>query len=303
MSNVPLPFTVESDLELGRRIAPYLVERGGDVVIRQGEVPESLEGEGAEGGAYQIRKNRVLIKVPEGPRYLIEDGRSIRYAYTAGNSDKEVALFLLGSAWGALCYQRGLIPLHASAIAIDGQVHAFTGYSGAGKSTLAAALAARGREFFTDDVLILDPAQLDPEPLCFTGQKDLKLWQDAIKLTGAERGAPVRSAEDFEKYYATPRHQSSAVSGRLANLFILAEEKNRQGPEIEAVTGAHTVTKLVSSVYRPAFADAILGRRALYEGLKKLVGRVRLHRFRRRFDADHFASGVDFLDDWIDAHG
>ena len=303
MSGIALPFSVETDLPLGRRIAPYLVDRDGDVVIRQGDVPEYLEGDGIDGATYQIRGDRMLIQVPGGPRYLIEGGRDIRYAYTEGNGDKEVALFLLGSVWGALCYQRGLIPLHASAIAIDGRVHAFTGHSGAGKSTLVAALAARGRPFFTDDVLILDPAQLTPEPLCFTGQKDLKLWQDAITMTGAERGAPVRSVENFAKFYASPDNESNAVVGRFANLVFLADNRNGTEPEIETLTGARTVTRLVTSVYRPAFAEAILGRRALYEGLTKLVGKVQLHRFRRRFDAKAFDAGVDFLDEWIGTHG
>lgn len=302
MNNFALPFSVESDLELGRRIAPYMVDSGGDVVIRQGEVPYSLEGEGPDGAAYQIRDRRMLIKVPDGPRYLIEDGSRITYAYTEGNGDKEVALFLLGSVWGGLCYQRGLIPLHASAIAIDGAVHAFTGHSGAGKSTLAAALAARGRQFFTDDVLILDPARLDPEPLCFTGQKDLKLWQDAITMTGAERGAPVRSVENFEKFYAIPQNESDAVVGRFANLILLFDQTNNAGPEIDQIAGGRAVTKLVSSVYRPAYANAILGRKALYEGLTKLVGRVRIYRFRRRFDPQDFDEGVAFIDKWIDEH-
>jgi hypothetical protein len=301
--NPQLPFTVRADLDLGRRIGPYLVDRDADVEIRRGNVPQQLEGDGADGASYQIRGGRMLLRVPNGLRYLIEEGRRILYAGDAGADDPDLALFLLGSAWGALCYQRGLIPLHASAVAVDGAVHAFTGPSGAGKSTLAAALAARGRALFTDDVLILDPARLDPEPLCFTGQKELKLWQDAIDLTGAERGQPVRSAEGFEKYFARPLNETAAVSGRLANLVILGEDKVREGPNIEPLSGGRAVTQLVASVYRPQFAQAIIGRRTLYEALARLVGRVRVHRFRRRFHADDFAGGVAFLDAWIEAHG
>ena len=189
------------------------------------------------------------------------------------------------------------------AVAIGDAVHAFTGPSGAGKSTLAAALAARGRTFFTDDVLILDPERLDPVPLCFTGQKDLKLWQDAIDLTGAERGAPVRGVHGFEKYFALPRNETEKVAGRLANLVILAEERVRHGPGIEPISGGRAVTQLVSSVYRPRFALAIMGRRALYEGLTKLVGHVRVHSFRRRVDTREFEAGITFIDDWIGANG
>ena len=298
-----LPFSVRADLDLGRRIAPYLVARDPDVEIRRGEVPESLEGEGSDGGSYQIRDRRMLLKLPNGLRYLVEDGRRILYAGGKGGDDPDLALFLLGSAWGALCYQRGLIPLHASAVAVGDAVHAFAGPSGVGKSTLAAALAARGRAFFTDDVLILDPKRLDPEPLCFTGQKDLKLWRDAIDLSGAERGAPVRGVDGFDKYFARPQNETHAVAGRLANLILLAEDKGREGPHVEPLAGGRAVTQLVASVYRPQFAQAIIGRRALYEALTKLVGRVQVRRFRRRFHAGDFAAGVAFLDEWIGAHG
>ena len=302
MNDLALPFTVESDLDLGQRVLPYLVERGGDVVIRRGDVPETLDGEGSDGVAYQVRDGTMLLKVPNGTRFLIEDGRRIVYARQDGQTDLDVALFLLGSAWGALCYQRGLILLHASAVAVDGAVHAFTGQSGAGKSTLAAALSARGRAFFTDDVLILDPARLDPEPLCFTGQKDLKLWSDALELTGAEAGPPVRSAEGFAKFYALPRSESAAVAGRLASLMVLVEDKRREGPDIEPIAGSTAVVKLAQSIYRPAFANAILGRKALYNGLARLVGRVAVWRFRRRLSPDDFAAGADYVDRWIDEH-
>jgi hypothetical protein len=305
LTSLPTLFTVQADLDLGRRIAPYIVDSDADVVICRDAVPESLEGEGPEGASYQIRDRRMLIRVPNGPRYLIEDGNFVRYEAADGQDDREIALFLLGSVWGALCYQRGLIPLHASAISTGGAIHAFTGPSGAGKSTLAAALAARGHDFFTDDVLILDPKQLAPEPLCFAGHKDLKLWQDAIAMTGAERGSPVRSVARFDKYYAAPRNESSAIVGRLTNLVILGDAKRGMGPEMKALQGGRAVLQLVSSVYRPAFAEAIMGRRTLFEAIAKLVGRVSvfMFQFRRRFDKEDFAEGVAFVDDWIRNNG
>jgi hypothetical protein len=303
-ANLPPPFSVSADFDAGDRIRPYLVDRNGDVEIRRGPVPMELEGEGHDGIAYQIREGRALIRVPNGARYLIEEGRRIVYAGDGNLDRRDIMLFLFGSAWGVLCYQRGLIPFHASAVAAGEQVHAFTGMSGAGKSTLAAALAARGRPFFADDVLVLDPRRFEPKPLCFAGYKELKLWHDAIALTGCVAGDAVRSVEGFPKFYAQPASRSTATAGYLKTLVMLAYARRGEKPNIERITGARAVTRLAQSVYRPAFAEAILGRKALYEALADLSGRIGLyrfgrHRFGRNSDPKTFAGEADYVDNWI----
>jgi hypothetical protein len=51
---------------------------------------------------------------------------------------------------------QGLELLHASAVAVDGQIAAFAATSGTGKSTLATQLIARGATLVTDDVLAVE---------------------------------------------------------------------------------------------------------------------------------------------------
>ena len=64
--------------------------------------------------------------------------------------------FLVGRVlpWAAVL--RGLEPLHASAVRVDGRAVAIVGPTGAGKTSLAVQLAARGAGFMSDDVLALD---------------------------------------------------------------------------------------------------------------------------------------------------
>ena len=59
----------------------------------------------------------------------------------------------------AIALHRGLLPLHASAVARNGDVHAFSGGTAEGKSTLAAAMPGPGYGFFADDILIFDPVR------------------------------------------------------------------------------------------------------------------------------------------------
>lgn len=282
------PFTVTADLDLSRRISPYLVDRDADVTIAAGDVPERLSGSGADGPAYDIRPGRFLLRVPNGLRLLIEDGRRISYQRAAGQPDNEVALFLLGAAWAALSYQRGLIPLHASAVIRQGNVHAFSGPSGAGKSTMAAALGAVGLPFFTDDILLLDPARLDPDPLCFSGQKDLKLWSDSIDMTRAVSRGRVRSVAGFDKYFADPPVESGVAAGSLSAIYVLVADSNATSPSVESLAGAGAVMEVLGCIYRPAFANAILGRQALFRSAAAIAGRVSVLRFRRRMAAEDF---------------
>ena len=298
MRNVP--FTISADLELGMRVAPYIVDSSADVTIREGDVPEMI-ADATDGVSFMANANQLLMTIPNGLRFIVSDGDKIIYERN-GVSDREAALFLLGSAWGGLCYQRGLLPLHASGVVEKGEVHAFTGPSGAGKSTLSAALADRGRSFFTDDILIIDPADIGEKTICYAGQKDLKLWNDALKLTDAEKMSAVRDVEDFQKFFAIPANANDASAGHLASLSILASKNIRKGLEpisIERLSGARALKQLRDSVYRPQMANVIWGRQKLYTTLAKLIASVHVQTFDRPMVRDQFTQSLASIDDWI----
>ena len=67
--------------------------------------------------------------------------------------EDKIRLYILGTCMGALLMQRKILPLHGSAIAIDGKAYAFVGDSGAGKSTLASAFLSKGYKLLSDDVI------------------------------------------------------------------------------------------------------------------------------------------------------
>ncbi|MBH5323160.1 hypothetical protein [Aurantiacibacter sediminis] len=296
-----VPFTITADLDLGTRVAPYVRDSGGEVTIVEGEVPDAIESDDM-GTNFSVNSSQFLLNVPNGATYLVEGGERITYRRN-GASDRDVALFLLGSAWGALCFQRGLVPLHASAVIHKGKVHAFTGQSGAGKSTLAAALAKRGLDFFTDDVLIIDPAQIsDGAARCFAGQKDMKLWADALTLTGASKMGAVRDEPGFNKFFATPATSESAGSGNLASLSILKNEnarRDRQPVEIEKLSGAVAIKRLRDSIYRMRFGVAIMGRQKLYSALAQLISAVHVQTFDRPLNKHAFPETTAAMRGWI----
>lgn len=85
----------------------------------------------------------------------MEHGKRIVVCPQPGADEKKVRLFILGTCMAVIMMQRGILPLHGSAVVIDGWAYAFVGHSGAGKSTLSAALASRGYPLLTDDVVAL----------------------------------------------------------------------------------------------------------------------------------------------------
>ena len=92
-----------------------------------------------------------LLEVDGVARYLVREGREI-VVERAGNDDGAVTAFLLGSVLAACLQQRGILTLHASAMATDDGAVLFAGHSGVGKSTLMAALTERGYAMLSDDV-------------------------------------------------------------------------------------------------------------------------------------------------------
>lgn len=64
--------------------------------------------------------------------------------------------FLTGQVLPFAALLRGLEILHASAVAVAGEAHAFIGASQAGKTTLATHLVGHGARLVTDDVLALE---------------------------------------------------------------------------------------------------------------------------------------------------
>lgn len=294
------PFTIATDVDLGPRLTASVVDGDADVAIREGEVPASIESE-LEGVAYQLRRGEFLLNVPDGSRLYVRDGQEIVYQRGPDTGDRDIVLFILGTAFGALCYQRGLIPIHASAnVAQDGIV-AFTGHSGAGKSTLAANLARRGYPFFTDDTLIFDPDDKGEGAVCFAGQKQLKLWRDAIKVTGAEQLDPVREAHAIDKHYAVPPQPSALEVAPLAKLFIL---KRARGDATEANSlrrfhGTDALSIIRRNLYRPHYAEALLGRKPLFLGLKRLLESVEVYEFVRKIGEENYEPALDFISEAI----
>src|ERR1035437_8128434 len=127
-----------------------------EIAIRRATLPKTLPSVVAEFPTGQYNGRELLLESPVAGRFLLRGGNEILIDPAPSSVEGEIRSYLLGTVFGALCHQRGILPLHSAVIDLpNGGCVAFVGPSGAGKSTLAAALASRGHKVITDDVCFL----------------------------------------------------------------------------------------------------------------------------------------------------
>lgn len=271
-----------------------------ETALREGEPPAALQSPLLETPILSISSDAFLLALPNGLRFHYQRGESVVFSRPNGVSDAEVTLFHSGSVYGAVAWLNGLVPLHASAVVHNGQVHAFTGASGAGKSTLSAALVERGLPLFADDVLVLDLS--DPEqPMALPGHKRLKLKPDALEMTSLQAGERVR--DDIEKFYVDPPLLKQDCPLPLRALYLL-REANSADASLHSLGGVESFAQVRGAFYRPLFCDAVLRPVEIFTAVERIRSRIALQIFDRSQETARFAANVDFLADAIRAdHG
>lgn len=221
-----------------------------DVDIRWGAVPP-VEG---AGNGYYIVDDATVLNVPNVTRYRIEGGDSITIAPAPEVSDRNVRLYLLGSALGAVLHQRGLIALHANAVEIAGAAVAFMGHSGAGKSTLAAWFFDRGHAVLTDDVCVVEAD--GAKVTAHRGLVRLRLWQDALAHSGRQAIEADRSFDKFDKFdVKMPDARAAPASLPLGAVVLLERAEEGEGFRLHRLRGAQAVDALVANIYRGGYAE------------------------------------------------
>lgn len=255
-----------SSLELPE-LFPVAGAAAPDITIDLGSVPEVAQGEGD--GLNDVN-GALVLAIPQVARYRIEAGNRIIVDAEPGVPERNVRLFLLGSAFGALLHQRGLLPLHANAIEIDGRAVAFMGPSGAGKSTLAAWFHDRGFRIIADDVCVV---RFGPEgrPYTSPGLPRMRLWADALQLTGRDhRGLSRSFLNDEDEKFDVPVDADSAVRSQvpLAAIYLLDK-----GPEFSIVPlrGIEAADAVFANTYRGEYLAKTSRQEQHWESAVRLV--------------------------------
>lgn len=250
--------------------------------------PDVMIGFGSVEGPPEITPEAIRLVIPKVGSFLITGGREILVDPLPGCSERNIRLFLLGSALGGILHQRGLLPLHANAIEIDGRAIAFMGHSGAGKSTMAAWFLDRGYRVLADDVCVVTMDEAG-RPLAHRGIPRLRLWREAIEVSGRAVEDYELSFDDMDKYNVpTPRPEDIRPIP-LDHLYLL--EKAEEGGEANGVRrldGIAAVDALVANTYRGGYVGRIGGTQRHLLACLELVRKVPVFAARRLWGFSSF---------------
>jgi len=230
---------IASDLEMPE-LAPGDRACEPDLRIRFGDVPDVP---GAGWARWHVDPGAARLAYDEVARIAVLDGAEIVVEPLGERPD--VHLYVAGPALALAMAQRGAHVLHASAVVVDGGVHAFLADAGWGKSTLAAALHARGHRLVADDVVAILPGE--GRPLVAPAFPQLKLWPPAATAVGVDSEALPRVYPEVEK--RARRLSPGAFDPTpvpLAGLWVLDAG---EAPTAEPLRGGDAVMELVRNSY------------------------------------------------------
>jgi hypothetical protein len=255
---------------------------------RRGPVPRELGGVAVGEDAWFLHGDSFVLRAADGIGFHYRRGEGVCVEQPAGADPRDVRLWLNGSVYAAVAAINGLMPLHASAVACEGRVYAFTGPPGAGKSTLAAALGREGLPLFCDDTLVLDLSG-EGALTCLPGHKRLKLWPEGLALSGAAAQEQVGS--DYPKHFAEPAGGTWRQPLPLAELIFLERGEDVQ---IVPVSAGERIARLQDDHYTAALFEqaSALPRPQRFAQLAAIAARMPMRRFARPFEPARFGDGL-----------
>jgi hypothetical protein len=232
----------------------------------------------------------------------VSNGTRVDVHPFADAGDREVRLFLLGTAIAAVFYQRGLLMLHASVVDLGNAAVVLCGRPGAGKSTTAAALVAGGGTFVCDD---LGRVELRAgRAWAYPSIPRLKLHAEALDMLRAGPTGFERDHYRANKFHVPQTPVAAGTAVPIRGVYLL--EWADSGPDITRLSGLEALQGLVqAATYRPAVLEPMERLGSYWQQCAAVVAATRVWRVRRprawdRLDAlvagihrTHKANSVD----------
>jgi hypothetical protein len=245
-SAIPLPCPVwdqnglPADVELveDSQTAPWQLPAG---------TPTSYEDDGfSECSIFQDGSTHMRCKGHF--EFLVSgDGRQVRWRKLRDVPDEVLLTYLIGQVLSFCLLTRGIEPLHATAVVVDGEAIAFLGASGAGKSTLAATFVQSGHALLTDDVLVLQPD--GNKLLAYPRLPRLNLTPEtADAFFSGSRSIPMNSFTTKMIFNLSPQGHASYMVP-LRALYVLPKKNSKPRIGVRTLLGRASFLPLIANTF------------------------------------------------------
>ncbi|MFL6427075.1 MAG: hypothetical protein ACJ71S_02440 [Acidobacteriaceae bacterium] len=256
--------------------------------IRLGKAPEKLAAPLANTESYEANDTEFLLRLAGIATYYVHDGIEVVVDPAAGAPELDIRSYLMGNLFAVLCHQRGLLPLHASAIATSRGAVAFLAPSGGGKSSMVAFLSRRGHRILADDICLIDPAAPQDRRVLPVAPW-LKLWSTTLDAMGESSDGLSRIFSEDEKYRYALEEPEAPVP--LAELILLERAEPQAPPRtteanFERLAPVHALHAMLDLTYQAWLVRAIGRTERYFLRCGEALAGARVVRMRRPWGFD-----------------
>ncbi|GKU75821.1 hypothetical protein L3i20_v202180 [Paenibacillus sp. L3-i20] len=194
-----------------------------------------------------IVDDSVYLRVPDTAIFTMHKGESILISPVPHANMDKIRLYILGTCMGIILMQKNILPLHGSAIALNGKAYAIVGHSGAGKTTLTSYLIERGYQLLSDD-LIAVTFDNNNRALVMPAYPQQKIWQQTIDMLGMNNEG-LKPLFDRETKFAVPVKSFCSEQLPLAGIFELVKNDN-DAASLSPIQGLERFHTLLQHTFR-----------------------------------------------------
>ncbi|QYR20605.1 aldolase [Paenibacillus sp. sptzw28] len=270
---------IVSEIVLPELMGPDLPENEPDVEIVVADLSKAWQDVPVYQKFYGTADGQIFLHVPETALFSIAEGSRITVSPMAGADENKIRLYLLGTCMGALLMQRRILPLHGSAVVINGKAYAFVGESGAGKSTLAAAFRNSGYQLLSDDVIAVSLSPDNP-PDIIPSYPQQKLWENSITHLGMETNRYNPLYQEVNKYAVPVASTFCKEPVPFAGVFELVKAEGMEA-EIHPVQSLERFPLLLNHTYRNLLIPLLEQEQWHFSASAHIAGNIDVYRLSR----------------------
>ncbi|WP_135550722.1 phosphoenolpyruvate carboxykinase (ATP) [Paenibacillus cymbidii] len=175
----------------------------------------------------------ILFCAENGIKVLIHTNGQLLIVDCSEEGLIKAALYVIGICMSISLMMRGLIPLHAAALEIDGKVVALLSSSGNGKSTLLWNEISQGSSFVTDDVLPIQLNDNDDTLLAIPSMSiSSKLWDKSLERLSLDPERYKRIVPELNKYWVPVEQSKRLLLPKKVHVILMLNPRKSTTEEV-----------------------------------------------------------------------